>query len=84
MNISDLNRVQELTRQLAVARNWLANANRWQGETVKPWVSFDYGSIEFELPPIPKSHMVSSCERAVSKFIGELAQLGVTVDGAGE
>jgi hypothetical protein len=82
MNLKDIDKVLELAGQLQLEREIAAKARAYPHDVVpvESAASIAFRLIRVELPPVPKSVFVSAAERAVSKTIAELQQLGVVVD----
>lgn len=83
MNLKDLDEVGELKRELEGWRRTLSAFEGAKGDTVPVQArvgSLDYGrGATVDLLPVPKQVAVSAAQRAVSKVIDQLRNLGVEV-----
>lgn len=85
MNLSNIDRVRELSNELNHTREVLAAFERMPGDTVPACAHTSVGGYRGHsvvLLPVAKSVAVSAAKREVSKVIEQLAHLGVEVDEA--
>ncbi len=87
MKLQDLERIAELRDELESANRVLSAFVQVQGDTVRVQArsivvdgSYGRGGETVDLLPVPKEVAVSAAQRAVSKVVDQLLQLGVQVD----